>query len=97
MDDCTTYRHKSTIEKCPVGKAIKAKGIWQRVGMELIDMTSKADGKFKWIFHVKCHVSKFSYAALLERKTATLVVSDKASTEATPALARGRSCRQCHR
>jgi hypothetical protein len=55
--DCQICRHKSTAKKAPVGKPISAKGIWQRVGIDLIDMSSRPDGDFKWIYHAKDHVS----------------------------------------
>ena len=34
--------------------------------MDLIDMTYRPDGQFKWILHVKDHFSKFSWAYPLE-------------------------------
>jgi hypothetical protein len=67
--DCHICRHKSTVKKAPVGKPISAKGIWQRVGIDLIDMSSRPDGHFKWIYHAKDHVSKYSYAVPLKSKT----------------------------
>jgi hypothetical protein len=50
MLDCEICRHKATAKKAPVGKPISAKGIWQCVGIDLIDMSSRPDGQFKWIY-----------------------------------------------
>ena len=41
--------------------------------MDLIDMRHEADGKYKWILHVKDHFSKFSGLAALEKKEAAAV------------------------
>ena len=38
--DCQICRHKATAKKAPVGKPITAKGIWQRVGIDLIDKSN---------------------------------------------------------
>jgi hypothetical protein len=56
-------------KKAPVGKTISAKDIWERVGIDLIDMSSQSDGEWKWIHHAKDHVFKYSYAVLLKSKT----------------------------
>jgi hypothetical protein len=56
-------------QKAPIGEPLSAKGIWQRVGIDLIDMTSRPDGDFKWIYHAKDNVSKYSYAVSLKSKT----------------------------
>jgi hypothetical protein len=47
---------------------MRSSAIWGGVGMDLIDLSSHADGDFKWIFHAKDHASKFSYAVPLKRK-----------------------------
>jgi hypothetical protein len=73
--DCQICRHKATAKKAPVGKPISAKGIWQRVGIDLIDMSSRPDGDYKWIYHAKDHVSKYSYAIPLKTKTCAEVAS----------------------
>ena len=36
-------------------------------------MSNTSDGDNKWIFHAKCHVSKFTYAEALRKKAASEV------------------------
>ena len=44
----------------PPLEPIVAKRILERIQVDLIDFRHEPDGKFKWIMHLKDHVSKFS-------------------------------------
>ncbi len=67
--DCTICKQKRTLPKAPVGKVIKSYGIWSRIGIDLVDMSSLPDRDFKWIYHGKDHLSKFEFAVPLKTKT----------------------------
>lgn len=66
--ECTICQVKQTIAKAPVGKPIKVTGVLQQVGIDLIDMSSRSDGDYNWIFHAKDHLTKFTYAVPLKTK-----------------------------
>uniref|UniRef100_A0A914XJJ4 Integrase catalytic domain-containing protein n=1 Tax=Plectus sambesii TaxID=2011161 RepID=A0A914XJJ4_9BILA len=68
LNDCQICRTKTTIKKAPVGKPMRSSAIWGRVGIDLIDMSSRPDNDYKWIYHAKDHASKFSYAVPLKSK-----------------------------
>lgn len=68
LNNCTVCRIKAPTQKALIGKPLWSSAIWGRVGIDLIDMSSHPDGEYKWIFHAKDHISKFSYAAPLTSK-----------------------------
>ncbi len=69
IQNCTVCKQRKVLPKAPVGKPIKSHGIWSRVGIDLIDMSSISDGEFRWIYHAKDHLSKMSWAVPLKNKT----------------------------
>jgi len=48
-------------------------GFLTRVQIDLIDMSSKPDGDYKWILHARDHFSKFSWTFPLTSKRASEV------------------------
>ncbi|CAF3273316.1 unnamed protein product [Rotaria socialis] len=67
---CDACSNRQIFPKPPVGKPIISVSYLTRIQMDLIDMRSRPDGKFKWILHVKDHFTKFSWAYPLETKEA---------------------------
>ncbi|KAH0604113.1 uncharacterized protein H6S33_007144 [Morchella sextelata] len=68
LKHCSTCAVKrSQTRKAPI-KPIVINKLFGRVQVDLIDMSSNADGINKWICHMRDHFSKFSQAYPLERK-----------------------------
>ncbi|CAG8783423.1 20787_t:CDS:2, partial [Gigaspora rosea] len=58
------------VKKVTPTRPIVAEGFLNHVQINTIDMTSEPDGIYKYIFHIKDHFSRFSYAEPSRSKTA---------------------------
>lgn len=56
--------------KPSAGKPIISLGLWTRMQVNIIDVTSHPDNDFKYIMHARDHYIKFSWACPLTQKTA---------------------------
>ena len=66
--------HRKASSKCkdPL-KSIEVNRLFERVQIDLIDMTSTPDGEYKWICHMEDHFSKFHMLfAMRDKKAATV-------------------------
>ena len=80
VGSCATCMQRNLLLKPPPAKTLVSSGPMVRFGIDLIDLRSypsvdEAAGKtYKWILHGKCHSSKFTVAAALEKKAMDEVV-----------------------
>ena len=65
-------RSRPSKSKGPL-KPIQSKRVFERVQIDLIDMSSDADGDFKWICHMECHFSKFHAMFGMQNKESSTV------------------------
>ena len=68
---CAICAHKNaTNTKAPL-RPIEVDRVMERIQIDLIDMRHIADGRFKWICHIKDHVSKFTALYATKSKQAS--------------------------
>ncbi|CAG8832420.1 26271_t:CDS:2, partial [Racocetra persica] len=65
--------YKQVSDKYHAIKPIISKFFIQRLQIDLIDMRTRRDGKFKWIAHARDHFSHFSWGHILTDKYAAKV------------------------
>ena len=73
LQTCTQCSLRKPLKNRPCGKPIISLGFLTRCQVDLIDMSSRSDQDFKWIFHMRDHFSKFSWAYPLVSKRASRV------------------------
>uniref|UniRef100_A0A673CDC6 Gypsy retrotransposon integrase-like protein 1 n=1 Tax=Sphaeramia orbicularis TaxID=375764 RepID=A0A673CDC6_9TELE len=73
LQTCLTCNTRQPVKQPKSAKPIFSLGFLTRVQVDLIDMTSRPDGDFKWILHARDHYSKFSWAFPLTSKRAAEV------------------------
>ena len=72
---CAQTKPQTRTTRAPL-KPIKVHSVFERIQIDLIDMTATPDGEYKWILHIVDHFSKFSSSFALRSKHA-VVVSEK--------------------
>ena len=77
ISTCSACVLRAPPQKPPAGKPIISLGFLTRVQIDLIliDMSSRHDGEYRWILHMRDHYSKFSYTHPLTSKRASEVAS----------------------
>lgn len=65
-------RSRPSKSKGPL-RPIQSKRVFERVQIDLIDMSSDTDGEFKWICHMECHFSKFHAMFGMKNKESSTV------------------------
>lgn len=68
LSHCSTCAVNKTQTKTAPLKPIITNTLFERVQVDLVDMSNRRDGSFKWICHFKDHFSKYSQAYPLESK-----------------------------
>ena len=66
---CTQTKSQPRTARAPL-KPIKAHNVFERIQIDLIDMSTTPDGVYKWILHIVDHFSKFSSSFALKSKHA---------------------------
>ena len=80
LKTCSQYSLRKPLKNRPCGKPIISLGFLSSFQIDLIDITSRPDQDFKWIFHMRNHFSKFSLAYPLRSKCALEVANNLVNT-----------------
>ena len=75
LQTCPSCTQRLPTKYPPAGRPIISLGLMQKIQMDLIDFSSRADQDFKYILHVRDHFSKLSWAFLLKSKCAAEVAT----------------------
>ena len=70
---CKQCNERRPAKNPPSGRPMIALGFLTRVQMDLIDFSSRPDGDYRYILHVRDHFSKYSWAFPLTSKRASEV------------------------
>ena len=69
---CAQTKSQTRTTRAPL-KPIKAHSVFERIQIDLIDMSTAPDGEYKWILRIVDHFSKFSSSFALKSKHAVEV------------------------
>lgn len=70
---CEICHRKASSRSIGPLKSIVSTHLFERVQVDLIDMTSEPDGEYKWICHMEDHFSKFHMLFAMRNKEAPTV------------------------
>ena len=73
LSTCKQCNERRPAKNPPSGRPMIALGFLTRVQMDLIDFSSRPDGDYRYILHVRDHFSKYSWAYPLTSKRASEV------------------------
>ena len=73
LSTCKQCNERRPAKNPPSGRPMIALGFLTRVQMDLIDFSSRPDGDYRYILHVRDHFSKYSWAFPLTSKRASEV------------------------
>ena len=60
---CAQTKPQTRTTRAPL-KPVKVHGVFERIQIDLIDMSTIPDGEYKWILHIVDHFSNFRVALL---------------------------------
>ena len=69
---CAQTKSQARTARAPL-RPIKVHSVFERIQIDLVDMSTTPDGEYKWILHIVDHFSKFSSSFALRSKHAAEV------------------------
>lgn len=73
LQTCPVCNVRAPVKKPPSTRPIISLGFLTRMQVDLIDMTSRPEGGYKWIMHARDHFTKYSWTFALTSKRAAEV------------------------